>query len=295
MAYSAYVETPNADYERLRTARAAWLAAHRSPRSGAASLRAWGSPPGGPARAGMCPRPALAQPRGKLSSVVMPSTPGAPPFALTRLNARPRFCGESSCSHSEPSRPGMTASSGRAGRPLRSAAVLNGTHRLHHSGPASAGWLRSPRPARAPRFLRLTRRSVLPGPSLIPAGTTTSADFCPASPHLAMRAAGAATPQHNQHSGRPPRIRTTNFPLRPPRLRDDLVDGDGLHLLEQAHPDRPASYAVRVPRCRDTPRAWRAMLARRVATLLPRRIDQPLAGVRALGRHRTPSGGRLRA
>jgi putative transposase len=45
--------------------------------------------------------------------------------------------------------PHATASSGRAGRPLRSAAVLNGTHRLHPNGPASAGWLRSPRPARA--------------------------------------------------------------------------------------------------------------------------------------------------
>ena len=88
-----------------------------------------------------------------------------------------------------------------------------------------------------------------------PAGTTTSADFCPVSPHLAMRAVGAATRQHNRHPGRPPRIRTTTFPLRPPRLRDDPVGDDGLYLLEQAHPDRPASYTVRVPRCRDTPRA----------------------------------------
>ena len=67
--------------------------------------------------------------------------------------------------------------------------------------------------------------------------------------------AGAATPQHNRHPGRPPRIRTTTFPLRPPRLRDDPVGDDGLYLLEQAHPDRPALYAVRVPRCRDSPRA----------------------------------------
>ena len=58
-----------------------------------------------------------------------------------------------------------------------------------------------------------------PAPYLIPAGTTTSADFCPVSPHLAVRAAGAAARQHNQHPGRPPRIRTTTFPLRPPRLR----------------------------------------------------------------------------
>jgi len=83
-----------------------------------------------------------------------------------------------------------------------------------------------------------------------PAGTTTSADFCPVSPHLTARAVGAATRQHNRHPGRPPRIRTTTFPLRPPRLRDDPVGDDGLYLLEQAHPDRPASYAVRVPRCR---------------------------------------------
>ncbi|MGH3847814.1 MAG: hypothetical protein ACRDS0_41345 [Pseudonocardiaceae bacterium] len=32
----------------------------------------------------------------------------------------------------------------------------------------------------------------------IPAGTTTSADFCPVNPHLAMRAVGAAPPQHNR-------------------------------------------------------------------------------------------------
>jgi hypothetical protein len=60
--------------------------------------------------------------------------------------------------------------------------------------------------------------------------------------HLAMRAVGAAQRQHNRHPGRPPRIRTINFPLRPPRLRCDPVDGDGLRPLEQAHPDRPAFY-----------------------------------------------------
>jgi hypothetical protein len=89
----------------------------------------------------------------------------------------------------------------------------------------------------------------------IPAGTTTSADFCPVHPHLSAWAVGAAPPQHNRHPGRPPRIRTINVPLRPPCLRNDPVDGDGLHLLEQAHPDRPAFYAIRVPRCRATPRA----------------------------------------
>jgi hypothetical protein len=94
-----------------------------------------------------------------------------------------------------------------------------------------------------------------PAPYLTPAGTTTSDGFCPVSPRLAAGAVGAATRQHNRHPGRPPRIRTTTFPPRPPRLRDDPVGDDGLYLLEQAHPDRPASYAVRVPRCRDPPRA----------------------------------------
>jgi hypothetical protein len=67
---------------------------------------------------------------GTSSSVVVPSAPGAPPLALTRHDARPRFSAESSRSRNETSRPGTTASPGRAGRPLRSAAGLNGTHRL---------------------------------------------------------------------------------------------------------------------------------------------------------------------
>lgn len=88
-----------------------------------------------------------------------------------------------------------------------------------------------------------------------PAGTTTSADFCPVSPTSRRGPSARRQRQHNRHPGRSPRIRTTNFPLRRPRLRDDPVDGDGLHLLGQAHPDRPAFYAVRVPRCRVSPRA----------------------------------------
>ena len=73
-----------------------------------------------------------------------------PASALTRLSARPRFCGESICSHNETSRPGMTASPACAGWPLRSTAGLNGTHRLlPAAGPRTARWLRSMRPARA--------------------------------------------------------------------------------------------------------------------------------------------------
>src|ERR1022692_401047 len=87
------------------------------------------------------------------------------------------------------------------------------------SWPAYAGWLRLLRPARAapippphPAFgpSRPVTRS--------PAGTTTSADFCPVSARL------------------------TAGPL-------------ARRQTEQAHPDRPAFYAVRVPRCRVLPRA----------------------------------------
>jgi hypothetical protein len=192
---------------------------------------------------------------GQSSPVVMPSAPGAPRLASTRLNAQPRFSGESICSHNENSRPGRTASPDRAGchyAPLRCSTGLTVSfhqrarmrdgcdHRDQHEQPGSSA---SPDVRSFPADVRS------------PAGTTTSAYFCPASPHLPMQAVGAATRQHNRHPGRPPRIRTTTFPLRPPRLRDDPVGDDGLYLLEQAHPDRPALYAVRVPRCRDSPRS----------------------------------------
>src|SRR5207245_10475255 len=106
-----------------------------------------------------------------------------------------------------------------------------------------------------------------PAPYLIPAGTTTSADFCPVSPHLAMRTVGAATTTAQPTPRQISPDRNDQFPLRPPRLPDDPVDGDGLYLLEQAHPDRPASYAVRVPRCRVSPRA--SFPPRLTATQLP--------------------------
>src|SRR6266516_7925423 len=193
---------------------------------------------------------------GRSWPVVMPSTPGAPRLASTRLSARPRFCGESICSHKLTSKPGMTASSRRAVRPLRSAAVLNGTHRLlPAAGPRPRDGCDHRDQHEQPDSSVSPDVRPFPAPYLIPAGTTTSDGFCPARPHLTVRAAGAATPQHNRHPGRPPRIRTTTFPLRPPRLRDDPVGGDGLYLLEQAHPDSPAFYAVRVPRCRVSPRA----------------------------------------
>ena len=194
---------------------------------------------------------------GTSSSVVMPSTPGAPPLALTRLNARPRFSGESIRSHKLTSRPGMTASSGapacryappgcsteltvssRQQARVRGMAAITATSTSNTDSSASPDV--RPFPAAIPD----------PRPVLRPLLTSARS-----APHLAVRAVGAATPQHNRHPGRPPRIRTTTFPLRPPRLRDDPVGDDGLCLLEQAHPDRPASYAVRVPRCRDSPRA----------------------------------------
>ena len=212
-------------------------------------------------------RPVLPQPRNKLlrghavhtgRAAVGPDTPQRPAQILRREHLLPQ-------AHLQAGDDSILGMRGPA------ATLRHGSQRTSPSSSAAG-----PRPRdgcdqcdqhEQHRFLRLTRRSALPSRHPIPAGTTTSADFCPVSPHLAVRAVGAATPQHNRHPGRPPRIRTTNFPLRPPRLRDDPVDGDGLCLLEQAHPDRPASYAVRVPRCRDTPRA--SFPPRLTATQLP--------------------------
>ena len=61
------------------------------------------------------------------------------------------------------------------------------------SWPASAGWLRSTRPARATPIPPPHSTFGPSRPHPIPAGTTTSADFCPVSPHLTIRAVGAAT------------------------------------------------------------------------------------------------------
>ena len=70
----------------------------------------------------------------------MPSTPGAPRLALTRLNARLRFSGASIGSHNETSKPGIAAFPECADLPLRSAAGLNGPHRLHPAtSPQEAG------------------------------------------------------------------------------------------------------------------------------------------------------------
>ena len=150
----------------------------------------------------------------------------------------------------------MTASSRRAGLPLRSAAVPGGTHRLlPAAGPRPRDGCDHRDQHEQPDSSVSPDVRPFPAPYLIPAGTTTSDGFCPVSSRLTAGTAGAAAPQHNRHPGRPPRIRTTTFPLRPPRLRDDPAGDDGLYLREQAHPDRPASYAVRVPRCRDPPRA----------------------------------------
>lgn len=81
-----------------------------------------------------------------------------------------------------------------------------------------------------------------------------------------FRESGDATAQPAPRQTSPDK--NDRFPLCPPRLRDDPVDGDGLRLLEQAHPDGPALYAIRVPRCRVSPRA--SFPPRLTATQLPR-------------------------
>jgi len=99
------------------------------------------------------------------------------------------------------------------------------------AGPASAGWLRSMRPARANTdSSALTRRPALPSRHPIPGRYY---DLCwtsarsPRTFAVRARRRGADTTAPTDTPGRSPRIRTTNFPLRPPRLPDDPVDGDG--------------------------------------------------------------------
>ena len=160
---------------------------------------------------------------------------------------------------------------GQVNRQAENAAQIGVMRRPHARPgrwPASAGWLRSLRPARAapapPSHLTSGPSRPLSDPRPVLRPLLTSARSAPTS-----RCGPPARRQlhRNRHPGRPPRIRTTTFPLRPPRLRDDPADGDGLHLLEQAHPNRPAFYAIRVPRCRDTPRA--SFPPRLTATQLP--------------------------
>jgi len=68
------------------------------------------------------------------------------------------------------------------------------------------------------------------------------------------RSASASQPRPSSRTTlcRSPRIRTITFPLPPPRLRDAPLGDDGLRRVRPAHPERPASYAVRVPRCRGS-------------------------------------------
>src|SRR3989440_12565895 len=47
-------------------------------------------------------------------------------------------------------------------------------------------------------------------------------------------------------------MKAVTFPLPPPRVPDDPLGGVGLCRRRPACPDRPALYAVRVPRCRGS-------------------------------------------
>ena len=148
---------------------------------------------------------------GTSSSAVMPSAPGAPALALTRLNARPRFSGESICSHNETSRPGMTASSGRlAGRyaQLRCSTELTVSSRqlARVRGMAAIATGTSNPDSSVSLDVRPFPATIRSRPVLRPLLTSARS-----APHLATRAVGAATPQHNRHPDRSPRIGTTNL------------------------------------------------------------------------------------
>jgi hypothetical protein len=167
--------------------------------------------------------------------VAWPGTPGLLPARIPRL--RPRAV--------PPGAPGGFASPRhpcpiRRGRPRRLAGHARsqpGLRRLPADHHATCQGRRAPR---RPRPHRTQERSTY---------RTTSPQDRLSWPSRR----GATTPQPAPRQISPGQERS--LPLRSPRLRDAPVAGDGLRHFEQAHPDRPAFYAVRVSRCRDTPRA----------------------------------------
>ncbi len=198
-----------------------------------------------------CPQCWRSHPRS--SCVTRPPTPDAPRLDSTRFNARPRFRGESTCSHNDSPSTAKTLSPMRADRPPHSTAALDGPTLTAHNEPASAGWLRSPRP---------TRATPDPSPHLTfspsrhetstPAGTTASADFCPV--HPALTAETVATSGGNTRTDLPGKERS----LSPYTRRDyvtalSMVTGFVVQCrLTQA---APPHYTDRIPRCRASPRA----------------------------------------
>ncbi|GIH48655.1 hypothetical protein Mro03_38340 [Microbispora rosea subsp. rosea] len=96
--------------------------------------------------------------------MVMPSAPGAPRLASTRLNALPRFAGESICSHNKLFMPGITNSSKGADLPLRSTMAPAGTHRLPTTmGPHTRDGCDHHDRHEHLTLIGNTRRSALPG------------------------------------------------------------------------------------------------------------------------------------
>ena len=137
----------------------------------------------------------------------MPSAPGAPALALTRHGARPRFSGEGNRSHKLTSRPGMAVSSGcAAGRytQLRCSTELTVSFRQLARVRGMAA-ITATSTSNTDSSASLDVRP-FPAHNTIPAGTTTSADFCPVCPHLAMRAVGAAATTAQPTPGQTPRI-----------------------------------------------------------------------------------------
>ena len=73
-----------------------------------------------------------------------------------------------------------------------------------------------------------------------PVANTASADFCRVNRSVAARGRRTDAGSRSRHPDRPPRIRTTTFPLRPPHLRDSPLGDD-------------ADFAVSCQLIRDAP------------------------------------------
>jgi hypothetical protein len=142
--------------------------------------------------------------------------------------------------------------------------------------PWTRPWWRLPRLHRSSRRLPPTESlftSTIPssGHYALAGPRRDSPAALPPDPHRRDGCDGCGQLELDPRSARltfgPSRVRTVTFPLRPPRLPDGPVGGVGLRRPLPAHPGRPAFYAIRIPRCRGSPRAsFRPRLA---ATPLP--------------------------
>lgn len=122
-----------------------------------------------------------------------------------------------------------------------------GLHPRHplREGPAKAGWLLWLPRARA-RFASASRSALRGARSRRYYGLC---DSCRVTGRLSATGVERLL-RRGRHSGRPPRIGAATFLAHPPASTLRSLEDHGLRRVWPSRPDRPAFYAVRVPRSR---------------------------------------------